>query len=118
MNEQQLREEIVRIGRLLWDKGLVTGFNGNISTRVNAETLLITATGTCMGYLKPQDVLLMSVSGQVSGGGQASTEKLMHTAIYKNFPDAQAVVHTHPTYTNGFFINNPTFSPKTFEARF
>jgi putative sterol carrier protein len=42
----------------------------------------------------------------------------MHTEIYKNFPQIQAVVHTHSTYTNGFFLTNTSFTPKTFEAKF
>jgi L-fuculose-phosphate aldolase len=113
-----MKNEIIRIGKLLWDKGLVTGFNGNISARVDANTLLITATGTCLGYLKERDVLLVNLRGEVVGEGKASSEKLMHTEIYKNFPDIKAVVHTHPTYTNGFFLSNDVLEPKTFEAKF
>ena len=118
MKTQELKNKIIETGKLLWDKGLVTGFNGNISARVDANTLLITATGTSLGFLKPQDVLLMGLSGDVIGEGKASSEKLMHTEIYKNFPQIQAVVHTHPTYTNGFFLANESFTPKTFEAKF
>ncbi len=121
----QLKHKVIETGKLLWDKGLVTGFNGNISVRADAA-ILITATGTCLGYLKPADVLLMDLNGVVKGAGsdtalgagKASTEKLMHTEIYKNFPDIRAVVHTHPTYTNGFFLANERFTPKTFEAKF
>jgi L-fuculose-phosphate aldolase len=115
---QELKNKIIEIGKLLWDKGLVTGFNGNISARVDANTLLITATGASLGYLKLQDVILINISGEVVGEGKASSEKLMHTEIYKNFPQIQAVVHTHPTYTNGFFLANKSFTPKTFEAKF
>ena len=115
---QELKNKIIETGKLLWDKGLVTGFNGNISARVDANTLLITASGTCLGYLKPQDVVLVNISGEVLGEGKASSEKLMHTEIYKNFPQIQAVVHTHATYTNGFFLANESFTPKTFEAKF
>ncbi len=115
---EPLQTRIIDIGKLLWDKGLVTGFNGNISARLDAQTLLITATGTCLGYLRPQDILTMKVSGDVVGQGTASSERLMHTEIYKNLPAVSAVVHTHPTYTNGFFLANQTFSPKTFEAKF
>ena len=118
MNTQELKNKIIEIGKLLWDKGLVTGFNGNISARVDADTLLITATGASLGYLKLQDVILINISGEVVGEGKASSEKLMHTEIYKNFPQIQAVVHTHPTYTNGFFLANESFTPKTFEAKF
>ncbi len=115
---ENLKNKIIEIGKLLWDKGLVTGFNGNISARVDDQTLLITATGTCLGYLKPQDIVLINLSGEVIGEGKASSERFMHTEIYKNFPKINAVVHTHPTYTNGYFISNETLEPKTFEAKF
>ncbi len=119
MNTQELKNKIIEIGKLLWDKGLVTGFNGNISSRVDADTLLITATGTCLGFLNQEDIVTITSAGEVIGDiGKASSEKLMHTEIYKNFPQIRAVVHTHPTYTNGFFLANESFIPKTFEAKF
>ena len=119
MNTQELKNKIIEIGKLLWDKGLVTGFNGNISARIDANTILITATGTCLGYLKLTDIVTLNlVTGEVVGEGKASSEKLMHTEIYKNFPQTEAVVHTHSTYTSAFFLNNDDFLPKTFEAKF
>jgi len=119
MNTQELKNKIIEIGKLLWDKGLVTGFNGNISSRIDADTILITATGTCLGYLKSTDIVTLNLkTSEVIGEGKASSEKFMHTEVYKNFPDIKAVVHTHPTYTNGFFLSNETLEPKTFEAKF
>ncbi len=115
---QHLKQEIIRIGKLLWDKGLVFGFNGNISARIDATTLLITATGTCLGYLTEKDILTMNQDGQVIGDGKASSERLMHTAVYKSLPNIKCVLHTHTTYTNGFFLSNDRFTPKTFEAQF
>ena len=119
MNVQELKNKIIEIGKLLWEKGLVTGFNGNISARVDAGTILITATGTCLGYLKLTDIVTLSLkTGNVIGEGKASSERFMHTEVYRNFPDIKAVVHTHPTYTNGFFLSNEILEPKTFEAKF
>ncbi len=118
MNTEVLKEEIVRIGKLLWDKGLVTGFNGNISARLDNDTILITATGTCLGYLKEQDIVSLNLETGEVAGGKASSERFMHSEVYKNFPDIKAVVHTHPTYTNGYFLSNETLEPKTFEAKF
>jgi L-fuculose-phosphate aldolase len=116
---QELKNKIIETGKLLWDKGLVTGFNGNISARLDADTILITATGTSLGYLKISDIVTLSLkTGEVIGEGKASSEKYMHTEVYKNFPDINAVVHTHPTHTNGFFLSNETLEPKTFEAKF
>ncbi len=113
-----LKQEIIRIGKLMWDKGLVFGFNGNISARIDANTVLITATGTCLGYLTEKDILTMNLEGQVIGEGKASSERLLHTSIYKALSNIQCVVHTHTTYTNGFFLSNDRFTPKTFEAQF
>ncbi len=118
MNTTALKQEIIRIGKLLWDKGLVFAFNGNISVRLDEKTVLITATGTCLGYLTEKDILTMDLEGQVIGEGKASTERLMHTAIYKSLPNIKCALHTHTTYTNGFFLNNDRFTPKTFEAQF
>ena len=118
MNIQESKKKIIEVGKLMWDKGLVFGFNGNISIRLNANTLLITATGTCLGFLREKDILTMNLKGEVVGEGKASTERLMHTSIYKALPKVKCVLHTHTTYTNGFFLNNDRFTPKTFEAQF
>ena len=121
MNEiliKKLKKEIIEIGKLLWDKDLVTGLNGNISARVEKEIILMTAHGTCLGRLTEGDIILLDLDGNLLEGGKASTERLLHTEIYKNFSDIQAVLHTHTTYTNAFYSANKSFSPSTYEAKF
>ena len=113
-----LKEEMITIGQLLWRKDLASGLNGNISRRIDEDTVLLTAHGTCLGNLEEKDILAMKLDGQLLDAGSVSTEKLLHTEIYKNFPDARAVVHTHTTYTNAFFLANETFVPRIFEAKF
>lgn len=117
-NKLQLIQAIISTGKLLWDKNLVSGFNGNISCRLDEKTLLITATGTSLGFLTEKDILTIDLNGQVIGDGKASSERFMHTEIYKNLPKINCVVHTHTTYTNGFFLAKDTFTPQTFEAQF
>lgn len=120
MNDEfikSLKQKMIEVGQLLWQKDLASGLNGNISARVDAETLLLTATGTCLGRLQEHDILLMKVSGDLLEEGRVSTEKLLHTEIYKNFPDIKTVVHTHTTYTNAYFLNKPKLEPKIFETR-
>jgi len=115
---KNLKTDIVAIGRVLWEKDLASGFNGNISARVDAEHIVLTGHGTCLGLLQEKDVLLMKVSGELLEEGKVSTEKLLHTEIYKNFPDVKAVIHTHTTYTNAFFLENDVLSPRIFESKF
>ncbi len=115
---KKLKDEIITTGRLLWEKDLASALNGNLSARVDGDIILLTAHGTCLGMLTESDLVLMRLNGEVLEGGKVSTEKLMHTEIYKNFPDTQAVVHTHTTYTNAYFLHHKTFESPIFESRF
>lgn len=116
-NIQQLKKNIIAIGRLLWEKELVSGLNGNISARVDEETILLTATGSCLGMLQEEDILLMRLTGEMIDQGKVSTEKLLHTEIYKNLKETAAVIHTHLTYTNAYFLENTVLKPRIFESR-
>jgi len=114
----KLKNEIIETGRLLWDKDLASGLNGNISARVDTQTILLTATQTCLGRLAPADLLLLKLDGTLLEEGKVSTEKFLHTEIYRNFPETTSVVHTHTNYINGFFAVNDSLVPTTFESRF
>jgi len=114
---QNLKKNIIAVGRLLWEKNLVSGLNGNISRRVDDGTVLLTGHGTCLGLLQEKDILHMKFDGGLLEDGNVSTEKLLHTEIYKNFPETTAIVHTHTTYTNAYFLKNSTLTPKIFESK-
>jgi len=120
-NEQLLtvvRRNIIAIGGLLWEKELVSGLNGNISARVEKDTILLTSHKSCLGLLQEKDVLAMKLDGTLLEEGKVSTEKLLHTEIYRNFPEVRAVIHTHTTFTNAYFLENASFSPRIFESKF
>jgi hypothetical protein len=53
MNEDQARDEIVRVGRSLFERGYVHATAGNISVRL-ADGFLITPTDACLGALAPE----------------------------------------------------------------
>lgn len=114
---EQLKQDIIAAGKLLWDKNLAGGLNGNISARLDDDSLLLTATGTCLGMLTPGQLLRLRVGGEMIDAGRVSTEKLLHTEIYRNFPEVTAVIHTHTTYTNAYFLHNDTLRPRIFESR-
>jgi len=114
---ENLKKNIIAIGLLLWEKDLVSGLNGNISRRLDDQSLLITTHGSCLGLLKEEDIIKIDLDGEPLEDGQVSTEKLLHTEIYKNFPDTTAVIHTHTVYTNAYFINNAVLTPQIFETK-
>src|SRR4029078_12345702 len=95
-SEHALRREIVEVGRLLYDRGLIVAPDGNISARLTEELVIATPSGACKGMLEPDDMVLVEMDGRVRGGRRPSTEIQMHLAVYELRSDVRAVVHAHP----------------------
>jgi L-fuculose-phosphate aldolase len=94
-----VRKEIVEFGRLLYERRMVTGTSGNISGRVDGDTMVITASGRCKGALKEYDLVRMEIAdGRVSSGGNPSMETPFHLAFYRNRTEVGGVVHAHPLF--------------------
>lgn len=108
---------MIAIGRLLWEKDLATALNGNISARVDEEHILLTASKTCLGLLNESDILLMRLDGKVLDPGTISTERLVHNEIYKEFPHIKAILHSHTTFANAYFLEQDCLQPRILESR-
>jgi len=103
--EQQHREDIVRIGRLMYEKGWIAANDGNISIRVGPHHILATPAGVRKGMLDPADLIVCDMDGRrISGEKQPTTEIGMHLTIYHSREDAEAVVHAHPPTATGFAV--------------
>lgn len=107
--EQQLRVEMVRIGRLMFEKGWIAANDGNISARLpdeeGAGRLLATPTGVCKGMMEPEDLIVTDLAGnKIRGTRERTSEMEMHTTIYHTRPDINAVVHAHPPAATGFAV--------------
>lgn len=104
-SEQQLREEIVRAGRMMYERGWIAANDGNITARLDPNRILATPAGVCKGNMLPEDLLVCDNEGtRVSGERQRTTEMGMHLAIYSERPDIHAVVHAHPPISTGFAV--------------
>jgi L-fuculose-phosphate aldolase len=103
VREDQARGEIVEVGRRLYARGLISGNEGNVSVRLG-DVLLVTPPGVCKGFLGPEMIVKTDLTGRPIDGQRASTEVLMHTAVYRRRPDAAAVVHAHPPVATGFAV--------------
>lgn len=76
-------------------KGINQGKSGNVSARFG-NGFLITPTGMEYEYLTPNDIVWMGLDGAVPMGQRApSSEWRMHLDIYRDRPEAGAVVHAH-----------------------
>ena len=66
--ERKHREEIVRYGRMVHDKGFVAAMDGNLSVRLTEERILVTPTGLSKGAMRPTDLVIVDPEGKhVSG---------------------------------------------------
>ena len=102
-SEREHRDEIVRVGKILYDCGFVAAMDGNISLRLDSERILVTPTCMCKGRMTADDLVIVSPSGQkLHGRRNVSSELGMHLLIYSMRPDVNAVVHAHPPTATGF----------------
>ncbi|MCC7236422.1 MAG: class II aldolase/adducin family protein [Bryobacterales bacterium] len=101
--EKELRDDIVRIGQLVYQKGWVAANDGNISVRLDAERLLCTPTGVSKGMMTPDDLIIVDMKGnKIEGRKERTSEIMMHLTVYDLRPDIRAVVHAHPPVATGF----------------
>jgi L-fuculose-phosphate aldolase len=101
--EQEHREDLVRVCRLVYDKGWVAMNDGNVSVRLGEDRILCTPTAICKGMLSADDLIVCDSRGaKVAGHRERTSEIAMHTTIYSLRPDVQAVVHAHPPTATGF----------------
>lgn len=101
--EQEYRQDIVDIGKLVYQKGWVAANDGNISIRLDEKRILATPTGVSKGMMHPDDLIIVDYQGQkISGRLERTSEIAMHTTIYSMRPDVRAVVHAHPPVSTGF----------------
>jgi ribulose-5-phosphate 4-epimerase/fuculose-1-phosphate aldolase len=97
MNEQTVREDVVRWGKSLFDRGLTAGSSGNISVRLD-DFYIATPTNSCLGFLDPARLSKLDLEGRHLSGDPPTKELPLHFAFYEGRPGCRAVVHLHSTH--------------------
>ena len=105
LTETDYRQNMVTIGRLMYEKGWVAANDGNLSVRIGPDRILTTPTGVSKGFMKPEDLIVCDLQGcKIQGERECTSEILMHLTIYEMRPDVSAVVHAHPPVATGFAV--------------
>ena len=118
VSEEELKEEICKTMRRLFDRGLISALGGNISARLPGSTeFWITPSGVFKGELEPEDLVKVDLSGRVIEGFlRPSIETPFHAKIYERRTDVNAVVHGHNPITTGLALAGIDIQPVTIEA--
>ena len=103
--EEQIRADIVEAGRRLYARAYIASNDGNISARLDDTRLITTPKSVSKGFMTPDMMVIVDYEGRkIAGDRDASTELPMHLEVYRNRPDANAVVHAHPPLATGFAV--------------
>lgn len=98
----ELKQEIIKYGKLSEAKNLTPGISGNMSARFG-DKILITSSGSANGYLSEDDFAVIDFDGNVvEGVRKPSSEKLVHTAFYKMREDVNYILHMHSPFLSSF----------------
>ena len=105
INQHKIKQDICEIGRRLYNKGFAAANDGNITVRISDNEVLCTPTMFSKGFLKPDDICLIDMTGkQLAGRRKRSSEALLHLEIYRQRPSVKSVVHCHPPHATAFAV--------------
>lgn len=107
MHENDIREAICSFGYKVWSTGMVAANDGNISVRLDDNTVLCTPTGVSKGALTPESICKINIDGTnpvETAPYRISSEVKVHLQLYRAQPEVQAVVHAHPPFGTAYAI--------------
>jgi L-fuculose-phosphate aldolase len=100
-----MKKELVQTGLRLYERGMVAGTDGNISVRLDGDRVMVTPSGSALGRLAPEDLLIVDLYGKpLQGKGRPTSELKMHLFVYQNRSDVFACVHSHAPYATAFSV--------------
>ena len=101
-----IKQEMIRVGKKLWDRQYVDGNGGNITYRITPERVICTPTLLSKADLTLEDFCLVDLEGnQLAGKGKRTSEVYLHLQVYKTVPEARAAVHAHPPHATAYAIS-------------
>lgn len=101
---EELKDKVCRANLDLVRHGLVLFTWGNVSA-IDRESGLVVIKPSGVSYddMKPEDMVVVDLDGEVVEGRlNPSSDTPTHVVLYKAFPQAGGVVHTHSTYATSW----------------
>ncbi|WP_426816877.1 methylthioribulose 1-phosphate dehydratase [Winslowiella sp. 2C04] len=89
-------DQLVEACHWIGAKGWAPATGGNMSVRQDESSCLLSESGKDKGSLTRDDFIQVEIANnRVPSGRKPSAETGLHTLIYRLFPEAGAVLHTH-----------------------
>lgn len=92
----ELTDQMIGAAQQLNRLGLFPATSGNLSARLEDDLFVITVSGKHKGKLKSEDLIVIGADGiSLNPSKKPSAETALHLLIYRLYPEAAAVIHTH-----------------------
>jgi L-ribulose-5-phosphate 4-epimerase len=106
MHLPELRAEVARYAKKMYDSQLVHATQGNLSARDPESGLIcITPSGADYQLLTAEDIVVVDEYGKVfEGKWHPSVETPLHTLLLRRRRDINCVMHTHSPYATAFGV--------------
>lgn len=96
MDINKAKKSVLDAGIKLLESGLIARTWGNVSSRVDEESFVITPSGRCYTSLTADDLVQVKIRDlSYQGEIKPSSEKGVHATVYELFPDINFIIHTH-----------------------
>ena len=102
----ELRAELARYAKKMYDSHLVQATQGNISVRdLTTGLICVTPSGADYHMITAEDIVVVDQDGKtVEGKAKPTTELPLHTLILRRRRDIHCVMHTHSPYATAFGV--------------
>ena len=117
MTVPEVHRAVVQVALEMEAAGLVVGTAGNVSGRRPDGSICLTPSSTPYRDITAEGLAVVDLDGtHLEGSGRPSTEKAMHLACYRSFPEVGGVVHCHPLHASMFAVAHRPVPPAVEEA--
>lgn len=99
------REAVLAAAKRMLAEGLVEGTSGNISGRLPDGLVCLTPSSVPYDTMTLDDLVVVDIDGAIVEGERSpTTEKDLHLAALRRYPELGAVIHTHAVYATMFAL--------------
>lgn len=100
-----IQAQVVAAAQAMDAAGLVVGTAGNVSGRDGDGMIWLTPSALSYDQVNVDNLAAVDLDGNLlEGTSRPSTEKAMHLACYRAFPEVGGVVHCHPIHASMFAV--------------
>ena len=99
------KEDVLDAAKGMLAKGLVAGTAGNVSGRIGEEAICLTPSSVPYETMTIDDLVVTDLDGNVLEGTRGPTsEKALHLACYRLYPEVGGVIHSHAAHATMFAL--------------